>query len=174
MGVWAFGRRLGTVRACGGGLGSTYLVGYLCSLSFPFGRRGVACNNVTYLRLSLLTNILSLVLLAAAAAHLLVPCAPYASGCVGMLSLLFPMIGQTPLLVVDAIIVAFFVAWRVTYLYLFLCLCVCARFSAFLSLQAMVLVRGGGGRVVLPVTCSCRQAFLSLCMLRAGVRVGHP
>ena len=71
-----------------------------------------ARNNVTYLRLSLLTQ-------------------------------------------VCAIFVAFLVAWRVTYLCLHLCLCVCARSSPFLSLHTMVLVRGGGGRVVLAVTCAC-------------------
>ena len=48
---------MGLRAACGGGLGSTYLVGYLCSLSFPFVRRGVARNNVTYLRLALLTHV---------------------------------------------------------------------------------------------------------------------
>ena len=123
MWVWVFGRRHGTVRAYGGGHGATYLFGYLCSLSFPFVCRGVACNILPlvlargrsgwwcvapYLPISYL------VLLAAAPAHLLLPCAPYASECagLGMLSLLLPLVGHTPLLVGGAVIVVLFVAWR--------------------------------------------------------------
>ena len=64
------------------------------------------------------------------------------------------------------------VARHVTYLHL--CLCVCALSSPFLSLHTMLLVHGGGGRVVLATACLCGHALHSLCVRRAGVGVGHP
>ena len=51
---------------------------------------------------------------------------------------------------VGVITVAFSVAWRVTYLCLHFCL-----HALHPSCHTMVLVRGGGGRVVLAVTCLC-------------------
>ena len=93
----------------------------------------------------------------------------------------------------------FVAAWHVTYLHLsllthilscfaccgggtpvvplcslHLCLCVCALSSPFLSLHTMLLVRGGGGCVVLAATCLCGHAFRSPSVQRAGVGVGHP
>ena len=177
MGVWAFGRWHRTVRVCGGGLGSTFLVGYLCSLSFPFVCLGVACNILVQ-----------------------VPPYPYL-----ILFCLFCLLRRrhtccSLVLPMQASVQGwacshYYSTWLVTYLcwsfvrlllrlsvrgvarhvkYVLLYLCVCASSSALLSLHGMLLVRGGGGRVVLAATCLCEHALHSLCVWRAGVGAVHP
>ena len=121
-----------------------------------------------------LSPCLYLVLLAAAPAYLLLPCAPYASGRAGMGKVfrLDPLVGYTPLLTRFSLCFLLCgVARHVTYLHL--CLCVCAPSSPFLSLHTMLLVRGVGGRVVLAAACLYSHTLRSICVQACGGGHGH-
>ena len=192
--MWAFARRHSTVHgrrytvssyAGLRGWARLYTILWLPSFfdavfvaPFPFVCRGVACNIlVLVLTLGALSGgvrlppCLYLALLAAAPAYLLLPFAPYASGRagLGMFSRLHPLVGYTPLLTRLSLCFSLRgVARHVTYLYW--CLCLCARLSPFLSLHTMLLVRGGGGCVVLAGACLYRHTAFPMCAACGG---GH-
>ena len=160
MGVWAFGRRHGTVRACGGGLGSTYLVGYLCSLSFPFVCRGVACNILVLVPPYPYLILFSLLRRRHTCCFCMLP----------MLHILLPLVGHAPLLVVCAVTVALFGAWRSAACNILALVFMCVRTFFTLLVPSYHVACPWRWRLA----CAGLFALHSLCVRCAGVGAGHP
>ena len=181
MGVRAFRRRHGTVvRACGGGHGSTYLVGYLCLLSFSFVCRGVACNILVLVPPYPYLILFCLLRRRHTCCSLVLPmqASMWGWACYHYYSpwLVTHLCWSLTQLLLRSSLRG--VAWHVTYL--LLCLCVCAPSSPLLSLHTMLLVRGGGGHVVLAATCLSGHALHSLLFsnkhrkqIKQSSRTGH-